>query len=80
MSSKVDFCDLCPDILYGIAKFLNFQDQVKQERVNKTWCDAIGQAFRDYKTLIVEQKITQNCYHIDEFLDCGLKTMLFNHF
>ena len=77
MSSSVKFCDLSHYIHYDVLKYLSFQDQLKQQRVNKQWRDAIKLAFRDYRTLIFEQEISKCRFHMNEFVDCGHRSDVF---
>ena len=76
MSSTVTFSDLSGYVYYDIAKYLEFKDQLTQQLVNKTWHDAIKQAFRDYRTVIFEKKIS-NYRYMNTHIDCGHRSDVF---
>ena len=51
--STVKFSDLSFYIYYDIIKYMEIEDQLEQQTVNKTWTDATKRALRNYKILAV---------------------------
>ena len=51
--SAFRFSELSPYVYYDIIKYMQINDQIEHQRVNKTWRDSTKVVLREYRTLII---------------------------